>query len=43
MKCDRSAGPSGIIAEMFKDAGEEDVELVKQLAEAISSSGIPVD
>ena len=32
-------GPSGIIAEMLKAGGEEEVELVSQLAEAVFSSG----
>ena len=44
MKYGKAAGPSGIIAEMLKAAGEEGVELVRKPAEAIFSSGmIPVD
>ena len=44
MKCSEAAGPSGIIAEMLKDAGEERVGLVRKLVEAVFSSGmIPVD
>ena len=44
MKCSEAAGPSGIIAEMLKDAGEEGVGLVRKLVEAVFSSGmIPVD
>ena len=43
MKCSEVAGPSGIIAEMLKDAGEG-VGLVRKLVEAVFSSGmIPVD
>ena len=44
MKCGKAAGPSGIIAEMLKAAGEEGVELVRLLAETVFSSGdIPKD
>ena len=44
MKCIKAAGPSGIIAEMPKAAGEEGDELVRKLVEAVFSSGmIPVD
>ena len=44
MKCGKAAGPSGITAEMLKAAGEEGVELARQLAEAVFSSGeIPAD
>ena len=40
----RLLGPSGIIAEMLKAAGEEGVGLVRKLMEAVFSSGmIPVD
>jgi len=39
MKCGKAAGPSGIIAEMLKAAGEEGVELVRLLAETVFSSG----
>ena len=31
MKCSKAAAPSGIIAEMMKSAGEEEVELARQL------------
>ena len=42
--CSMAAGLSGIIAEMLKAAGEEGVELVRKLVEAVFSSGmIPVD
>ena len=37
IKCNKAAGPSGIVAEMLKAAGEEGVELVRQLTEAIFS------
>ena len=40
MKCGKAADPSGIITEMLKAAGEEGVELVRKLAEAVFSSGI---
>ena len=44
MKCSEAAGPSGIITEMLRDAGEEGVGLVRKLVEAVFSSGmIPVD
>ena len=44
MKMGKAAGPSGIIAEMLKAAGEEGVELVRQLVEAVFRSGeIPKD
>ena len=44
MKCGKAAGPSGITAEMLKAAGEEGIELARQLAEAVFSSGvIPAD
>ena len=44
MKCGKAAGPSGIIAEMLKAAGEEGVELVRLLAETVfSSRDIPKD
>ena len=36
MKC----GPSGMIAEMLKTKGEEGVELMRELAEAVFSSGM---
>ena len=42
MKCSKTAGPSGIIAEMLKAAGENGVEMVRQLTEAVlSCSAIP--
>ena len=40
MKCGKNAGPSGIIAEMLKAVGEEGVELVRKLAEAVFSNGM---
>jgi len=44
MKCGKAAGPSGIIAEMLKAAGDEGVELVRLLAKTVFSSGdIPKD
>ena len=44
MQCGKAAGPSGIVADMLKAAGEEGVELSRQLAEAVFSSGvIPTD
>ena len=44
MKCGKAAGPSGILAEMLKAAGEERVELLRQLMEEIFCSGeIPAD
>ena len=44
MKCGKAAGPSGIIAEMLKAAGEEGVGLVRKLVRVVFSSGmIPVD
>ena len=44
MKCGKAAGPSGIIAEMLKAAGEEGVGLIRKLVEAVFSSGmIPID
>ena len=42
MKCGKAVGPSGIIAEMLKAAGEEGVELVRLLAETVFSSGLLV-
>ena len=35
MKCSKAAGPSSIIAEMLKAAGEEGVEQARQLTEAV--------
>ena len=44
MKCGKAVGPSGIIVEMLKAAGEEGIELVRLLAETVFSSGdIPKD
>ena len=40
MKCSKAAGPSGIIAEMVKVAGEEGVKLARQLTEAVFSCGV---
>ncbi|KAI8496011.1 hypothetical protein Bbelb_264270 [Branchiostoma belcheri] len=39
MRCGKAVGPSGINAEMLKAAGEEGVELTRQLAETVFSSG----
>ena len=44
MKCGKSAGLSVVVAEMLKAAGDDGVELIRQLAEAVFSSGdIPED
>ena len=44
MKCGKAAGPSGIIAEMLKAAGEEGLEMLRQLAEVVFINGeIPKD
>ena len=44
MKCDKAAGPSGIIAEMMKAAGEECIVLLRDLAESVfSNCVIPKD
>ena len=44
MKHGKAAGPSGIVAEMLKAAGDEGVELTRQLSEAVFSDGnIPAD
>ena len=40
MKCSQAAVPSGIIAEMLKAAGEEGVQLARQLTEAVFSCGV---
>ena len=40
MKYGKAAGLSGIIAKMLKAAGEEGVELVRKLTEAIFSCGV---
>ena len=39
MKCGKSAGLSGVVAEMLKAAGDDGVELIRKLAEAVFSSG----
>ena len=36
----KAAGPSGIIAELLKAAGEEGDELARQLTEALFSCGV---
>jgi len=44
MKCCKAAGSSGIITEILKAAGEEGVELTRQLTQAVFSNGkIPLD
>ena len=44
MKCGKAASPSGIITEMLKAAGEEVVELMRELAEVVfNSSLIPAE
>ena len=44
MKSGKSAGPSGVVAKMLKATGDDGVELIRQLAEAVFSSGdIPED
>ena len=44
MKCDKAAGPSGIIAEMLKAAGEVGIELLTELTEVVFCNGaIPTD
>ncbi|XP_053374665.1 uncharacterized protein LOC128547046 [Mercenaria mercenaria] len=40
MKCGKAAGPSGIIAEMLKAAGEEGIDMLRKLAEVVFSSGV---
>ena len=37
MKCDKAAGPSGIIAEMLKAACEVGIELLTELTEVVSA------
>ena len=39
-KCSKAAGPSGIVDEMLKVAGEEGVELARQLIEAVFSCSV---
>ena len=44
MKCGKAAGPSGIIAEMLKAAGEVGIELLTELTEVVFCNGvIPMD
>ena len=44
MKCGKAAGPSGIIAEMLKAAGEVGIELLTELTEMVFCNGvIPTD
>ena len=44
MKCDKAAGPSGIIAEMLKSAGEVGLELLTELTEVVFCNDvIPTD
>ena len=44
MKQGKTAGPSGVISEMLKAAGEEGLEKLRLLAELVFSSGeIPKD
>ena len=40
MKCIKAVGTSGIIVQMLKAAGEEGVELTRQLTEAVFSYGV---
>ena len=40
MKCGKAAGPSGVVSEMLKAAGEEGIELLRQLAEVVFSNGV---
>ena len=44
MKCGKAAGPSGIIGEMLKAAGEVGIELLTELTEVVFCNGvIPTD
>ena len=44
MKCGKAAGPSGIIAEMLKAAGEVGIDLLTELTEVVFCNGaIPTD
>ena len=44
MKCCKAAGPSGIIVEMLKAAGEVGIELLTELTEVFFCNGvIPTD
>ena len=40
MKCGKAAGPSGIIAEMLKAAGEVGIELLTELTEVVFCNGV---
>ena len=40
MKCSKAAGPSDIVAEMLRAAGEEGDKLARQLTEAVFSCGV---
>ena len=40
MKCGKAAGPSGIIAEMMKAAGEECIVFLRDLTETVFSNGV---
>ncbi|XP_053405146.1 uncharacterized protein LOC128558896 [Mercenaria mercenaria] len=40
MKCGKATGPSGIIAEMLKAAGEEGIDMLRKLEEVVFSSGV---
>jgi hypothetical protein len=44
MKCGKAAGPSGVIAEMLKATGDEGLERMRQMADAVITNGaIPKD
>ena len=40
MKCGKAAGPSGIIAEMLKAAGDLGIELLTELTEVVFCNGV---
>ena len=40
MKCSKAAGPSGIIAEMLKAAGEVGIELLTELTGLVFCNGV---
>ena len=40
MKCGKAAGPSGIIAEMLKAAGEVGIEFLTELTEVVFCNGV---
>ena len=40
MKSGKATGPSGILAEMLKAAGEEGIELTRDLVEEVFSTGV---